>query len=961
MLMNSKHSKLAQAVRFALVCGAVSSASFSANTLAAEEGADDQAQRITITGSRIKRDEFVANAPVASVGEVEFDMTNTINTESLLNTLPQVVPGLDRTSNNPGNGTATIDLRGLGTNRTLVLIDGTRAVASDSSMVVDINSIPTSLIKDVQVLTGGASAVYGSDAVAGVVNFILKDDFEGVEVGTSYEVTEQGDAAIFSTDFTLGGNFADGRGNVVFNISRTKRDPLFQGDRDFSFFAQFDSVDGNGNPILINGGSSGVPGTSIFSGGLCDFSSSCGVTFDSNGLARPFVTTGNNNDYYNYAPVNYIQLPQTRDQATVLGHYEFADAHEVYGRALFTRSKVPQQLAPTPIFQVAQFTLDGNPFIDPASQAVLSAAHGDGVDSDNDGIDDTATAFIRRRLVEVGPRIVDSQFTSYQFQWGVRGNIAGSNWDYDAYMSRGETELNFTQFGNVNRDRFQQALLLDLSDPTGGTCADPSANGSTVGCAPINIFGPGNISEAGAAFLRTAVAAVGELQQNIAAVTVTGDTEGMIELPGGPIGVAAGYEYIEYKSDFRPSQDLAAGTIAGFNGQSPIGGGYDVDSFFFEARLPILDGAEWADSLEAELAYRSSDYSIAGSTDASKISLSWAPVEQVRFRLGFNEAIRAPNIAELFAPQDEGFPGATDPCAANGPNAGDPAVAAICQATGVPAGNVFSPALNLPAGQVRALFGGNPDLKPEEAETTTYGVVWTPTDEFSVSLDYFNIEIDGAIANFGGGAANVLNSCYDPNNPNGGVGSDFCNVVNRRPDGTIEFVSLTLQNSGFLQLEGFDLIANYNREFMGGKLNIDYLATFTDKNDFLAFEGADVIECAGKFGLVCGEPIPEYKHRTTFRWTKDDLTVQFLWRYVGETTDDDDTVDYFVETLDGTNYFDTAVSYNITENFSITGGIDNLLDEDPPILGDNQEQANTYPATYDVFGRTYYVSLKATF
>jgi len=274
--------------------------------LAQDDAADAEVEEVIVTGSRIAKQDFVSNSPVATVGREQFVLTNTINTEALLNSLPQTVPGLDRTSNNPGNGTATVDLRGLGANRTLVLIDGKRVTPTSSSGIVDINSIPASLVKSVEVLTGGASAVYGSDAVAGVVNFILRDDFEGVELNMSTEQTEKGDAGLSTIDLTIGGNFGGDRGNAVLNLQWTDREDLFQGDRDFSTFAQFDDTDANGNPILIDGGSSGIPGLSIFNGGLAGYSPSAGVTFGQDGSIRPFET-GTPNDFYNYAPVNYIR------------------------------------------------------------------------------------------------------------------------------------------------------------------------------------------------------------------------------------------------------------------------------------------------------------------------------------------------------------------------------------------------------------------------------------------------------------------------------------------------------------------------------------------------------------------------------------------------------------------------------------------------------------------------------
>ena len=968
------NSKLAKSIRLAMAFGAASTAMVASNAAVAQEAAADEeeaVEKIAVTGSRIRKADFVSNAPVATIGQEQFALTATVNTESLLNTLPQVVPGLDRTSNNPGDGTATVDLRGLGTQRTLVLINGTRMVPNSSAGRVDINSIPTSLIEDVEVLTGGASAIYGSDAVAGVVNFILKDDFEGVETSVGYEVTDENDASIWSADFTIGGNFADGKGNVVFNMSYTDRDDLFQGDRDFSQTALFD--DGNGG--LEPGGSSGIPGTSIFNGGFGASGSnfapnSSGIVFNQDGSIREFVTSGQVNDFYNYAPVNYIQLPQERHQMTALGQYEVSESLELYGRALFTDSRVPQQLAPTPIFQTSTFTVDGSPFITPEAQQILSDSIGDGVDTDGDGIDDTATALVRRRLEEVGPRRVEETFSSYQFQVGLRGAIGDSSWTYDAYYQTGKVTNTTIQEGNVNRDRFNQSLLLAtdangqvILDANGNpSCSDSSANGSTLGCTPMNIFGEGNISQDAADFLKTAVAATGLFEQKIFAANISGDTEEWFELPGGPIGIAVGYEHREDSFEFLASQDLAAGTIAGFNAQAPTFGKQTVAEYFAEAYLPILDGVAFAEELSVELAYRSADYNTIGTVESFKVGGSWAPIDELRFRAGFNTAVRAPNIGELFSPRNEGFPGAADPCSDSGATDRSEAVRQLCIATGVPANVVFSNAIDPASGQVRALSGGNPSLKEEEADTLTIGFVAEPFEDFTFSLDYFDIEIEDAVAAFGGGANNILATCYDSSRAGSGLGGDFCNAVTRRADGTIDFVEAGSQNVASITLTGYDLIASYNTELSGGTLSVDYLGTYTEESDFLPFDGSpDLIECAGNFGANCGEPTPEYKHRMTFKWTADDFTAQLLWRYVGEVTDDDDDTDYTVETISGHNYFDASGTYYISDNYRVTAGIDNLFDKKPPVIGGNDEQANTYPATYDVFGRTYFVSFTATF
>lgn len=1007
----------------------------------AQEAEDDEARQetITVTGSRIAKADFVSNSPIATVGSEQFDLTGTVNTESLLNTLPQTVPGLDRTSNNPGNGTATVDLRGLGANRTLVLLDGKRMVPTSGNGVVDINTIPAPLIERVEVVTGGASAVYGSDAIAGVVNFILKDDFEGVEASAGYEVTGEGDADIWSASLTTGANFDNGRGNAVLSLGYTNRAELFQGDRDFAFFAQFDDGDGG----TFNGGSSGIPDTSVFSGevgpGTPADCASFGIAFNQDGSIRCFNDDffAAENDFYNYAPVNYIQLPQERFQATGLASYEINESIEVYSKFVFAFNDVPQQLAPTPIFQAGSvISLDNNPFITPGAQATLSGNNTDHVgfgnrearvfsdfggeaqtgfvfadddvnqvnplntclncvfdasffdddedgiddaqfndtapiiDTDGDGIADLATLFLRRRLEEVGARISDDQFSAFQFVAGVRGDIS-PNMAYDVSYQEGRVLNSSAQRGNVSVTRFLQALRLADADGDGNvdldangnaTCSNTSTNGATVGCSPLNLYGQGNISPTAAAFLRTAVNSDARYNQRIFNATLTGDTAGAIELPGGPIGLAGGFEYREEEFDFDPSQDLASGNIAGFNGAPPVAGSFDVYDIYGEFYAPLLADAPFADLLAIEGAYRYSDYSSVGGVEAYKIAGEWAPVDQLRFRTSFNTAVRAPNVVELFLPVSEGFPGAVDPCSAANPNADD--VSATCIATGVPAALVGSPALNLPSGQVRALGGGNPDLSEETAETLTAGFVASPDfiPGLTFSVDYFDIEITDAIAAFGGGAANILNTCYN-NAEAGGPGSAFCSVITRRSDGTILSVSAQSQNVASIGLKGFDVQANYDFELGdAGNFGIVYLGTFTDESTFEAFPGADVEDCAGEFGtLICGEPVPAYKHRTTLRWANGPFTGQLLWRYVGEVDDDDDGTDYAVETIDGTSYFDVSGSWRLNDNFTLTGGVDNLLDEEPPILGDNQEQANTWPATYDVFGRTFFVKGTVTF
>ncbi|MBL4590952.1 MAG: TonB-dependent receptor, partial [Phycisphaerales bacterium] len=926
--------------------------------------ADDE---IIVTGSRIKKKDFVSNSPIATIDASQFQATGTVNTENLLNTLPQTVPGLDRTSNNPGNGSATVNLRGLGSNRTLVLVNGRRMVPFGQNGVVDLNTIPSSLISSVEVLTGGASSVYGSDAVAGVVNFIYKDDFEGVEANLGYSITGEGDAGLINADVTIGANFDEGRGNAVLNVSYANRDELFQGDRDFSAVAFFD--DGAGG--LEPGGSSGVPGTSIFS--TFDFGG--GVTgpgiFESNGTLRPFVLSGQVNDFYNYAPVNFLQLPQERFTITSLANYEINEHAEVYARGSFSSNKVDSELAPTPIFQTSTFTLDGNPFLNAASQQVISDTLGLGVDTDGDGIDDEARGFMRRRLVEVGPRQTKDDNLAFQITTGIRGAI-NDTWDYDVYIQEGRTLRSQVQNGNVNRGRYDQALLLttDIAgnvvlDVNGNpTCADGSANGGLTGCAPMNIFGPGNISDEAADFIRTRANARSTFEQTVVAANFTGNL-GEMKITDDEIGVAFGFEYIENEAAFDPSQDVAASTIAGFNGSPPSGGKFDVYSAYGELSVPLLEGKDYAKSVTLDLAGRVSDYSTSGTSYNYKVGGEWSVNDQLRFRGNHNTATRAPNIGELFAPIGENFPGAQDPCSSqNAPVSA--AVAAICTATGVPAATVGSNTIDTISGQVQTLSGGNPNLDVETAKTITFGAVLTPAsiEGLSLSIDYYDIVINDAISQFGGGANNVLNICYDPASAQGGAGSAFCNVITRRSDGSIDFISLQSQNVAQISVAGIDVSINYGfdtADMFGsdwGHIDLSYLGTYNMENDFIAFDGADTIECAGKFGVQCGTPDPTYRHRMVGSWSKGSVSAQTVWRLVGGVDDDDDLTVFTVDRIGAFNYFDSSVSWDANDSISITFGVNNVFDKKPPVIGDNDQQANTYPNRYDVFGRSFFANLK---
>jgi len=983
---------------------------------AQEEDTEARQETVVVTGSRIAKQDFVSNSPIATVDAEVFELTGSINTEDVLNTLPQAVPGLDRTSNNPGDGTATANLRGLGSSRTLVLMDGRRVIPSRSDGVVDLNNIPAALIERVEVVTGGASAVYGSDAIAGVVNFIMKDDFEGFEANMGYEATvDQGDAEFYTADVTIGANFDNDRGNVTLNLGYTNRKDVFQGDREFSNVA----LGGFGGDFF-EFGSSGVPdghsfdtfdftalgqaGAPVYTidprtpdmdnmatfsvAGACDTAGTGAIDPDGSlavldedlnpltptvsgdefcgGQAifagpdgfRPWINGGAGNDRYNYAPVNYLQLPQERYSATALANYDINENLNVYTSLNVAFNQVPQQLAPTPAFTSITTAID-NPFL--SAEAQQAFANFDAAD-DNDG---SVTTFIGRRMEETGGRVSNDDRYAYQFQAGAKGTILDDGVDFDIYFQSGQSQNNNDLEGDISLTRYLQAVNVTDDGDGNAVCVDPSG-----GCVPLNIFGAGNISQEAADFVSLRINAKTEYNQNILGINFAGDSEALFTLPGGAIGWATGFEYREEEFEFRPSDALSQGALLGFNAAPAVKGGFDVYDLYAEFYAPILKDQPGAELLAIEGAFRYSDYSTIGSTETYKIGGEWSPIEGLRVRGLYNTAVRAPNIGELFTPQSNGFPGAQDPCStSNQPVANG--IAALCAATGVPAAQVG----DTPEGddpnpaffqqrndQVEGLFNGqNPNLAQEEAKTFTIGAVFEPAflDGFVIAVDYYDIEITDYITTLGGGAQGVFDQCYGTGfNPNLDPANPFCQAINRGASGESNPI-LPNANSGFLQTAGIDIQADYSFEFeaVPGNFTANYTALLLDTWDFQASAASDVRSCAGQFGNFCDDPIPDYKHLAALGWSNGPFTTQLRWEHIGETESDDGGRDQ----IEAFNYFNLNGAWDINDNLRLSGGIDNLLDEEPPILGSNAEQANTFPATYDVYGRTFYVNAKVRF
>lgn len=967
-----KKTTLSQAVKLAIMTAGGASLSLPASAQ------DSEIEEITVTGSRIVRTDLESVSPLAIVGDEEFVISGNINIEQKLNELPSILPSFGPSSNNPGDGTARVDLRGLGSFRTLVLMNGRRYIPATQAGVVDLNSIPGSLLKQVDVVTGGASAVYGSDAVAGVVNFQMIDDFEGVEITGLYDVTTEGDAEKYNMDITLGGNFDNGRGNAVVYASYTKRESLFQGDRDFSTFALQDSApagtpgqDGStgvGGPLSA-GGSSGVPGTRVFGGPTIDPD---GVpnsgdeftlgSFDSSGNGLPWVEPDSR---FNYAPDNYLQLPQERYLVHAAAHYDVNEKVTAYSELTYSNNFVPQELAPTPAFTTLVVNPD-SPFFGPAVQAALdgirSDTNGDGV---IDGDDNATLPYIGRRMVENGSRQSEDRRNAFRILVGARGDIS-DNWGWDAYYSKAQLTGNNSLNNDVSASRFAQAALVT---DDGLACQDPSG-----GCVPMNIFGPGNISQDAVGFINVGASNVTIIDFEVISATVNGSFGGIGD--AGPIGVAFGVERRDDSSSFRPDEFLSAGDVLGFNAGRPTVGAVDVTDIFAEIDIPLLEGVTGAESLSLWAAARSSDYSNISSTVSSyATAINWAPIEEVRLRGGFQRAVRAPSVVELFGGQAQGFPGATDPCSVAGSAAGTGpgnAVYDLCLASGVAAANIgnFTQA-NV---QIEGLFGGNPNLTEEESDTFTIGAVIQPMDNLDITIDYYDISIDDAISILGGSVSNVLDICYntiqDLNDP-------FCQAVSRRADGNVDQVAVLNENIGSLETQGIDLTVNWDMDLdaglfdSGSNFAVNLRATFLDTYDVQPVAALPTVnKCAGNWDNTtgrCGRPRPDQKFFTRGTWTTGPLSLSLLWRHISEVDFEAienagvDPATLSTPSIDAANYVDLTAAYEFSELFRLNLGFKNLFDEEPMFLGDEQNEANTWTEQYDVIGPRIFLSGTYTF
>ena len=942
-------------------------------------------EEVVVTGSRLTTNPNLASAvPVLTVTGDEGVMRGNIRIEDFVNVLPQVFAGQASEVSNGASGTASLNLRGLEARRTLVLIDGKRLpYGSSQTSATNLDLVPMQLVQQVDILTGGASAVYGSDAVGGVANFILQKDFEGVQIGgqfarhyaendssraqgilraASQPVPGSGTDGEETQFFAkLGVNFDDGRGNATLFFSYEDRDSILQADRDFSGCA----LGQDDGPNSFAGlGCVGSANFRLFGG-------PGGFAFqEENGNIIDFA--GGPTQTFNFGPTNFFQRPAERYHFYAKSHYDLNDNVEAFFDFTFINNVSDAQIAPSASFGIGAYSINcNNPFIQGNSGVSFATIFGcDAAAIAAGTVVDGITA--SHRNVEGGSRNSRLENSTWRGVGGLRGSFADDVWQWETFIQKSETRDQSISTNDFVVANLQQALLVTTDANGNAVCTD-----TTGGCVPYNIFQRGSngetrVTQAALDFIQGIGLVNGSTAQLVFGGNIQADLDAYdISMPwtDAGVGVLFGFEYREDQLDAIPDQisQVPGGGFTGVGGATlPVSGAVEVTEFYTEFEVPILTERTYAKELTLRGQYRISDYDAAGNntsnsfdTDAYGVSLAWAPIDDLRFRAQYQRAVRAPNVIELYEGQNTDLPNLTaagtntnnvqlfDPCASNAPIES----LANCQRTGVTAAQ-YGTILDVISGQTQSLTGGNTNLNPEEADTVTVGFVYTPAfvEDLTISVDYFDIVVEDAIED-GIPAQTTLSQCL-------ATGSAvFCDLITRATSGTLAAgtsgvgFQQTNINIGELETQGIDLQVGYAFEIGVHGISLDYAATFLDTYNKVPFPGADPIVCAGKFGNSCERPFSEYRHRAKVTWTNPwAVDVVGTWRFFDETGIDN-TTEQLETKLDSVNYFDVAASYSPIEDLTLRASVLNLFNETPPIFssaGPALGNGNTYPTVYDI-------------
>jgi len=1010
--------KLQLAVRLALAGSAIAALGVA--------NAQTGVSAVVVTGSRIAASpNQVSISPIVSITPVELEQSGATRVEDLVNQLPQVFASQGATISNGSDGTANVDLRGLQAKRTLVLINGRRLGPGDPLANSDLNQIPIMMVERVEVLTGGASSVYGADAVAGVVNFVLNDHFEGFKFtgsytlndhhngnpqgvtddlrywnetyGTTYAEAPKNVDTGYTKDLGLmmGFNAPDGNGNVTAYATYRDVAGVLQDKFDHSAVSLasgfgYDSS-APANHFGVAGSQTSVPGRyRLVTATGANISQSAALGADGNLVTELNEDTGNidgvfpNSARYNFGPTNYYQRPDERWTAGALAHYQFNEHADVYTEVQYVNDRSVSQIAPSGSFYgTGPYKVScANPLF---SQSMLDQWCGDGTGFDGTGDPAAGDIYllVGRRNVEGNPRRDDLEHQAFRFVMGSKGSINDA-WDYDFFGHLGINQLSENYLNDVSISRTRHALDV-VDDGDGNAVCASVLNGTDPNCVPWNIWQPqvaGSITPEALAYIGVPLVLRGEAKAQGAHFDATGDLgQYGWKLPSADSGVRinVGADWSQLESSLVPDLTYQTGDASGQGSPTPpVDGTVIAREAFIEARIPLIDGKPGADSLAFETGYRYSDYSLGFDTDTYKFGLEWSPIQAIRLRGSYTQAVRAPGAGELFQPQFIGLDGTYDFCRGTSPGY----TLEECQAQGLdPA--LYGHVDGNPAFQYNGRLGGDPTLQPETATTKSFGIGWTPSflQDFRVNVDYFDIEIKDTIQRVGFETTQSLCSKR-------GL---LCDRIHRDVNGSLwitpeGFIDDPLHNQGTLRTTGVDVDASYLFEIgRYGSIHLGLVGTYLDTYEItpIAAIPDTKFDCAGYYGNSCNAnvnaPLYEWRHTLRTTWTTPwhGLDVGLAWRYFDYVNLDElnpnpnlfvgfghglvSTTDAQISSV---SYIDLTGSIAINDKVNFRLGINNLLDEPPPVVGANNCSGcngNTYTQTYDTLGRYVFGTLTVEF
>lgn len=1009
-------SKLFYSIQCATFLGAIAS-----QQALAQEEKSLEVEEVVVTGSRIVRPNMVSSTAVNTLDAEDIKVTGAVNISEVLTAMPGAgVSGFTSTNSNfssQGSGVNTVNLRNLGESRTLVLVNGRRFVAGiPGSQVVDLNSIPTQFIERVDVVTGGASAVYGSDALAGVVNIILKEDFEGFEVSTQTGQTFEGDDETHSLSLTGGFTFDEDKGNAMFSLGYSTEGGVFARDRDGL------ERDGYSTAALESDSSLWSQTTTPFYSSYSErgriIIPGAGNYVVDDSVVRAFQSAdddGNAVDGFNRQAFRALSVPTDRLNASATINLNVADNLTWFTELTYASTETNSAMEPMPLASADIYGDNQANCTDTDGDDVNDTCNGFGVSINNPFVpeemrriareanagvsDDELILGFVRRTTELDPRGADNLRQTFRVVTGFKGSFL-DDFNYELSFNYGRTHQDQKSSGQINVLNFRRALEAEAlfnndGDITGYQCTDEIARAQ--GCVPVNVFGLGSMTEGmtedEARNLRDWLQADSSRANMIEQTIATGFVAGpMFELPGGTAMFSTGFEYRDEYSEQIPDGLTQQGLNAG-NKTPPTVGGYDVSEAFVEFSLPILADLPLVSSLEMDIAARFSDYSTVGQTSAYAAALRYSPNDDLMVRTQFSRAVRAPNINELFGALSQTFPQVVDPCngvtvdASGAPgflvNNSAPAegierlndeVAVACMQDPAVAARVAERgSMILDQAELQGVSGFNGGalaagntLTEETADTFTVGFVWNPSfadwaEPLSVTMDYYDIEIEDALGTLGRGTS--LSNCYvggqyDPSSP-------FCGNITRfgrgSPSvGALRFVNAYTQNVASLKTTGLDIDVSYDFDLNNfGLLQASVNYTHLLNEESTPFDGAEVVDTKGTLGSA------EHKANMRLRYTNGDASVTWTSRFISASTfTNNENSFWYGEEVPSQLFHNLQAGYSLTDGIRLNMGIDNITDEYVHIgMGAPGTSTgwDTAPDVYDALGRRYYMGVTAKF